>query len=140
MAKRPQQIVRPKLSYNALRALAKRAVYVGSKEHKTVQWWGGLPGIRVDKKTGKPLGRPHRQKTTICPLVNQPNDKRRATAWIRVAIRSGRCRFVEGDKDFPKYVWYRVAGQAWYGFCINSVAGEYKGWPLEVDDPDAVFD
>ena len=52
---------------------------------------------------------------------------------------TGRYRFREGDDLFPKHVWFRVGGQAWFGFCINSTAGEYKGWPLEDDDPDARF-
>lgn len=140
MAKRPAQLPLRPSTLDARRALAKRAIYVGSKEHKTVRWWGGTPGVRVDRRTGQPLGRPHRQKTTICPLVTAPADQRRATAWIKAAIRSGRYRFVESDDAFPKHVWYRVRGQAWFGFCINSTAGTYKGWPLENDEPDAQFD
>ncbi len=140
MPKKPDQVpVRPLLNHAGRRLLASRAIYVGSKEHKIVRWWGGLPGIRVDR-TGQVVGRPHKQKTTICHITDEPAGRRRATAWIKAAIRSGRYRYLEGDGDFPKHVWYRVRGQPWFGYCINSMAGDYKGWPLEHDEPDAKFD
>jgi hypothetical protein len=141
MAKRPNQIpIRPVLDHAGRRLLARRATYVGSKEHKIIRWWGGLPGVRMDRRTGQVIGRPHKQKTTICHVVDAPSGKRRATAWVKAAIRSGRYRFLEGDGEFPKHVWYRVAGQAWFGYCLNTAVGEYKGWPLENDDTDAKFD
>jgi hypothetical protein len=131
MAKKPSQVpVRPILDHAGQRVLAKRASYVGSREHKISRWWGGLPGIRV-ARTGQVMGRPHKQKTTICNIVDEPAGKCRATAWVKAAIRSGRYRFLEGDGEFPKHVWYRVAGQSWCGYCINTAAGEYKGWPLD---------
>ena len=47
--------------------------------------------------------------------------------------------FVESDQDFPKKIWYRVADQYWYGLCINTAAGEYKGWPIDKDEWDEIF-
>lgn len=118
------------------RALAARASYVGSKEHKDKRWWGGLPGVRYDRD-GKPR-RQRRQKTTICPLVTV-EDKALATAWIRAAIENHQFRFFEGDQDFPKHVWYEVEGRGWFGYCINSAAGQYKGWPMEEEERREIF-
>lgn len=72
--------------------------------------------------------RKKKPRTSICPLISK-EDRERATEWVRRAIRDGQCRFMEGDQDFPKHVWYEAEGRGWFGFCINSVAGEYKGWP-----------
>lgn len=72
--------------------------------------------------------RPKKQLTTTCPLHTQA-DRDRATGWIRSAIAAGRFLFVEGDKRFPKHVWHEEDGQGWVGRCVNSVQGEYKGWP-----------
>ena len=118
------------------RALAARALYVGSKEHKDKHWWGGLPGARYGKD-GE-AHRPKRQRTTICPLVT-PEEQEKATAWIRAAIQNQQCTFLEGDQDFPKHVWYEAEGGGWFGYCINSVAGHYKGWPLEEEERREIF-
>jgi hypothetical protein len=119
------------------KALAARALYVGSKEHKAERWWGGLPAVRYGKD-GKPM-RHKRQKTTICPLVTMA-DQARASTWIRAAIESGQFTYLEGDQDFPKHVWYEADGRGWFGLCINSTAGTYKGWPMEEDERRAFFD
>jgi hypothetical protein len=119
------------------KALAARASYVGSKEHKDQRWWGGLPGVYYDKE-GK-ARRFKRQKTTVCPLVRQ-EDQQLATGWVRAAIERQQFEFLEGDQDFPKYVWYEVQGQGWFGSCINSVAGEYKGWPMEEGERGEFFE
>lgn len=105
-------------------ALASKAEYIGSGEHKDQRWWGGLPSRGC---------RPKRQKTTICPLVSEV-DRNRATEWIRRAIELGQCTFFEADKDFPKHVWYEENGQGWFGYCTNGVLGHYKGWPLEEEE------
>ena len=126
--KRPNPIPeRHPHSDDELEELARDAAYVGSPEHKAKRWWGGTPEARIGKD-GK-ARRPKKQLTTICPLVSR-DDKRRATHWIREAIRQRRFRFVEGDKRFPKHVWYTDReGRSWEGFCVNSHKGEYKGWP-----------
>lgn len=111
--------------------LANAAKYVGSREHKRGRWWGGQ---------GSPLGpggtlsRPKTQLTTICPL-NTSEDQTKATGWIRKAISADRFLFVEGDKRFPKHVWHwDQDGRTWIGRCVNSVQGEYKGWPATPDE------
>lgn len=127
--KRPnQQQTRKPHTDEELRKLAKRALYVGSPEHKNKQWWGGLPEVPCDKN-GNPK-RPKKQKTTICPIVTSEG-RDQATAWIRTAIETKQFKFVEGDQDFPKHIWLEVEGQYWFGFCVNPTAGHYKGWPLE---------
>jgi hypothetical protein len=135
MAKRPSQIPeRLPLSPD----LIQTATYVGSPEHKQHRWWGGLPAAYVNDD-GE-AARPGKQQTTICPLVEE-HGKMRATEWVRAALMSGQLRFYEGDKDFPKHIWYRDdGGQVWFGFCINSVQGQYKGWPIEEDERVAIFD
>jgi hypothetical protein len=136
--KRPaQQPSRKPSSPEERRALAARAEYVGSTEHKDQWWWGGVPGVRYDKR-GNPA-RPKRQKTTICRLVSE-QDREKATGWIRRAIESGQFKYVEGDQDFPKHVWYQAEGRDWFGFCVNSIAGQYKGWSLEEGERGAFFD
>jgi hypothetical protein len=66
-------------------------------------------------------------------------DRDRATAWIQTAIEEKQYRFLEGDQDFPKHVWYEADGRGWFGFCINSAAGHYKGWPMEEEERNAYF-
>ena len=136
--RRPRRIpVRPELTDSQRRALAERAVYVGSHEHKVERWWGGLPEAR--QLRGGRVGRRGKQTTTICPLTSD-EDRTRATSWLRGAIRAGQYRFVESDQDFPKKVWCRERGQFWFGLCINTKSGEYKGWPIDEDERRAVFD
>lgn len=120
-----------------IRRRAQEAEYVGSREHKIGRWWGGQ-GRAVE--AGGALRRPKKQLTTVCPLHTQA-DKRKATDWIREAIAQGCFLFVDGDKDFPKHVWRKdVEGQDWIGRCVNSVLGEYKGWPAGPGDIAALED
>jgi hypothetical protein len=137
-AKRPtQSITRGALTVAERHALAKRAKYIGSAERKAQRWWGGGPGLRKDK-SGNVIPRPKKQKSTVCPLVTE-EDRGRATGWIKEALAAGQYKFVDGDKDFPKHVWHQVDGQGWFGFCINTISGEYKGWPLEEEERLAYF-
>jgi len=112
------------------------AAYVGSGEHKTKRWWGGLPDAFVG--TSGVASRPGKQLTTICPLTTN-SQQAMATQWVQAALREGKVRFYEGDKLFPKHIWYRDADQLWFGFCVNSVQGEYKGWPIEEDERREIF-
>lgn len=64
-----------------------------------------------------------------------------ATAWVREALKQGQVRFFEGDKIYPKHIWYRDdEGQYWFGFVINPTAGTYKGWPISEQDKREAFD
>ncbi len=124
--KRPKQTTGNRVVPERERArVARKASYLGSPEHKTLRWWGGLPQGR------RP--RPKKQLTTPCPLLTE-TDRERATEWVRKAIRRGDCEFVEGDGDFPKRIWHRDEnGQLWRGLLVNRTTGEYKGWP-ETDE------
>lgn len=122
----PRQIPqRPDLSAQERAELAAKARYDGSPEHKNLRWWGGLP------QGGRP--RPYKQKTTICPLVTE-DERNLAEEWVQKAISRGDFRFSEGDKDFPKHIWYCADGKGWFGLCINSASGSYKGWPMDEDE------
>ena len=94
------------------------ACYVGSAEHKTHRWWGGLPAPIPTKVVQRPeFGR---LQTTICPLTKDA-DRIGATAWVRAALIAGQSRFYEGDKDFPKHIWYQDhTGQLWFGFASTA--------------------
>jgi hypothetical protein len=134
MVKRPLQIV-PRRSLTPDQITI--AHYIGSPEHKSERWWGGLPEAHVGGDgTAR---RPKKQLTTICPLISEA-ERDAATDWLRQALRAGQLRFYEGDKDFPKRVWYRDdAGQVWTGFCVNGVLGQYKGWPIDEEERIEVF-
>ena len=137
MRRPPRTPERSELTDGQRRTVAERAVYVGSPEHKDKRWWGGLPEAR--QLRGGRVGRHGKQTTTVCPLTS-PEDRNRATGWLRSAIRAGQYRFVETDQDFPKKVWCHESGQAWFGLCVNTKSGEYKGWPIDEDERRAVFD
>lgn len=134
MPRRPRQIPpRTPLTPQQVRS----ARYVGSPEHKTHAWWGGLPRAYVgDDGTAS---RPGKQQTTICPLVTR-QDRDDATCWVQKALTKGRFKFYDGDQEFPKKIWYRDdTGMLWVGQCVNTVLGEYKGWPAEEDECVEVF-
>ena len=97
MRRPAQRPVRARLSIAERRALAARARYVGSPEHKLGGWWGGLPKAR--QLQGGKVGRPGKQTTTVCPLTTN-EDRAEATEWLRRAIVAGQYRFVEADQDF----------------------------------------
>lgn len=116
----------------------RHATYVGSAEHKERRWWGGLP--RAHRGADGEATRPRKQHTTICPLV-ATQDRAMASGWVQEALRSGRYRFLEADQAFPSRIWYKQpeTGQLWLGYCINTVAGHYKGWPIEEAERHAIF-
>lgn len=134
MAKRPNQLpLLPRLST----AQIQTAKYVGSPEHKNRAWWGGLPQAYVGPD-GK-AKRPKKQHTTICPLIGS-EDQATATEWVQEALTKNQVKFVEGDKIFPRYVWLTdESGQEWVGRCVNSVLGQYKGWPVKEEERRAIF-
>lgn len=130
--KRPDQDTVPTPRTGAdLHGWAAKARYVGSGEHKAGRWWGGLSQVPRDRG-GKPK-RPGKATTTICPLT-QAADRDRATKWIATALKDSQFLFGLGDKDYPRYVWFRADDQWWLGRCINGIAGTYKGWPIDDDE------
>ena len=94
---------RHQLTHNELRALASKVRYEGSGEHKVERWWGGLPEGR--QMPGGGVGRPWKESTSICPLVDL-SGKKRATKMLRKAIINRQFEFLERDRDFPSKVWY----------------------------------
>ena len=95
---RPQRVA---LSPCEREALAARAWYQGSSEHKEKRWWGGLPKAR--QLPGGKVGRRGKQITTLCPLTTE-EDRDRATVWVRQAIVNGQYEFYEADQEFPKKI------------------------------------
>lgn len=129
--KRPVAYTRPAGGPADIKDLTQTAEYVGSREHKIGQWWGGQGSAPASDGV---LKRPKKQLTTVCPLHTK-KDRAEATGWIREALSTGRFLFVEGDKRFPKHVWREDAGSGgWIGRCVNSVQGAYKGWPAEAGE------
>ena len=80
---RPQRVA---LSPCEREALAVRARYQGSSEHKSKRWWGGLP--KAKQLPGGKVGRRRKQQTTLCLLTTE-KDRDRATVWVRQAIVNG---------------------------------------------------
>lgn len=58
----------------------------------------------------------------------------RANRWLQQAIKQRNYFFVEADQKYPKRVWVEAAGEFWCGICMNTAAGEYKGWPADDRD------
>ena len=134
--KRPEQRPQRQLAATDRQALAARARYTGSPEHKVHRSWLGLPEAR--QLPGGRIGRPSKQTTSICPLTAAA-DQERATDWVRNAISAGQYRFFESDQDFPKKIWYEAEGKIWHGLCFNQGSGEYKGWQSDERERNAVF-
>ena len=127
MMNRPrQQPKRPPLTS----AQIKSASYEGSPEHKAKQWWGGLPAGK------KP--RPHRQKTTICPLVTE-EDRKKAALLVQKALKTRNFKYNPGDSALPSHIWLEDGnGGYWQGRLVNAEQGAYKGWPISEDEYDAI--
>lgn len=132
---RPNQIApRKPLTEEEIKA----ATYVGSAEHKVQRWWGGYP--QAWEKPGVVAKRPKKQHTSICRKVSEA-DREEASCWVRAALRSGQLRYHEGDKTYPKHIWYKDAnGNFWFGFAVNEVLGTYKGWPVSEAEKREKFD
>lgn len=113
--RRPREIGKP-VGVD-LNAVAKRAKYVGSPEHKDTPSFAGPP------KPRRPRG-----DATIC-------DRRFATMqdeltkWLRDAIRKGAVSpVVEGS--FPRYAWCMKEGLVYEARLSNRESGTYKGYEL----------
>jgi len=94
-------------------ALAERAVYRGSPEHKSYPSFAGGPRPRSD--------------ATLCPSGFTSADT--LTDWLRDAIRVGNFGAL-WEGDFPRYVWLVKDGTCYEGRLVNQELGEYKGYPL----------
>jgi len=90
-------------------------------------------------RTAGQASRPKKQKTTIRPLTARA-DQETATKWVRKALRQRQFRFYEADQVYPNHVWHQdKSGRIWFGRCLNSVQGHYKGWPIDEEERRAIF-
>ena len=97
-----------------LGALAGRATYVGSPEHKSSRSFAGHPRPRAT--------------ASICdPKLADSQDQ--ITGWLRDSVRRVQVSGV-WDGEFPKYVWGEVDGQLYEARLVNREQGQYKGYPL----------
>lgn len=123
-------------------AIAARAIYVGSVEHKDKRSWLGLPKPRRNR-AAEPDD--YKQNATICPLVRD-QDKEMATRWVQYAIKNGQFNRSIWAGKFPRDIWYQDDnGQYWYGRLTQCGAGdsptaEYKGWPIGQEEWHENFD
>jgi len=129
--KRPSRTMNPLPTPPDQNALADRAVYAGSVEHKDRRSWLGLPHPRRNPRADL---EDHRQNATICPLVSD-TDRETATRWVQHAIRSGQFDPTICAYGFPRHIWHRDNnGQYWHGRLTkaggDNAPAEYKGWPI----------
>jgi hypothetical protein len=96
-----------------LEALAERAEYVGSGEHKSYPSFAGPPKLRAT--------------ATRCDPSLADQDE--LTGWLRDGIRKGQVGTL-WEGDFPRYVWVSRQGTWYEGRLVNPGLGQYKGYAL----------
>ena len=101
-----------------LQDLAKRAMYVGSPEHKDVPSFLGQPRLRGD--------------ASICDR-ELARDLPRVQSWLHEAFLSG-CIGCPWEGGFPRYVWHQAGETVYEGRLVNKELGQYKGYPLDGDE------
>lgn len=101
-----------------LNALALKATYVGSPEHKDIPSYAGQPKLRAD--------------ASCCPR-HLSGDRSVPQEWLVRAIQLGAVG-PPWEGSFPRYVWYQVEGTLFEGRLLNKELGEYKGYPLEAEE------
>ncbi len=77
---------------------------MGSPEHKVKRWWGGFPEAWI-APSGK-AQRSNKEHTSICRKVTAA-DREEASRWVRTALAAGQLKYFEGDKTYPKDIWYK---------------------------------
>ena len=95
------------------KAVASRARYVGSAEHKAYPSPAGPPALRSDAT---------------------PCDPKISFDAIQAALRKAinrRCVSAAFEQDFPKYAWGWIDGRLYEARHINGPAGTYKGYEIE---------
>jgi hypothetical protein len=121
----------PDITAINLDALARRALYTGSVEHKATRSWLGVPRLRKHSNTDPD---DYRQNATVCPLVSE-DDRNTATLWVQYAIRNRHFRADIWSAGFPREIWHKDNnGRFWFGRLTSGGGddgcGEYKGWPI----------
>lgn len=106
-------------------ALAARARYVGSSEHKTGPSFAGVPRPRADA-------------TKCDTALNDRLDE--IQGWLRRAFEF-HCFGPPWEGDFPRYAWCKVDAVVYEARLVNRGLGQYKGWQLNPDEwPDGIDD
>lgn len=102
-----------------LEAVAERAHYVGSPEHKDAPSFAGDPRPRAD--------------ATICDrsFAGRLND---INGWLRRAIRDGQFSAYWDHAHFPRYVWHREGDRVFEARVVNAGQGSYKAYELKEDE------
>ena len=100
-----------------LAALASRASYEGSAEHKDYPSAAGPRRLRSD--------------ATPCP--RDLKDQAQLTTWLREAIGMGQVGAL-WEGNFPRYAWLRKADRCFEARLSNREQGTYKGYPLKPDE------
>jgi len=103
------------LDSKARSALAAKAAYLGSPEHKAAPSFAGHPRPRADASLCDPS------------LHDQPH---LVQGWLQSAIRAGNIS-ADLENGFPRYVWHCVDGQYYEARLTNRESGCYKGYPVE---------
>jgi hypothetical protein len=98
-------------------ALAARATYIGSPEHKDAASAAGPRNLRSD--------------ATPCP--RDLNDPVVITQWLRAAIAAGQVG-APWEEDFPRYAWLKNDRGCFEARLTNRTSGQYKGYPLQPDE------
>lgn len=106
----------------SLDALASRAIYVGSNEHKSYPSPAGSPKLRMS------------DASKCDPAFKGQEDM--LTEWLREGLRAGDIG-APWKIDFPRYVWVRQGDVCYEAYATNHQLGQYKGYPL---DPNEVPD
>ena len=98
--------------------IAETVTFIGSPDHKDMPSFAGQPRPRAD--------------ASICPR-ELTRDRDRVQNWLREGLRRGS---VGGmwEGGFPRYVWYIEASQVYEARLVNRGNGEYKGYPISVDE------
>lgn len=96
--------------------MATLAAYVGSPEHKTYPSFAGPAQPRADA-------------SKCDPKLADPEE---LTVWLREAIEAGTVG-APWEGTFPRYVWSRRGDVVYEGRLVNQELGQYKGYPLEVE-------
>lgn len=96
-------------------AIALKASYIGSPEHKSGPSFAGHPSPRRD--------------ASICN--DALHDKRaEVQQWLKNAIRAGNLS-AHLEQGYPRYVWHCVGEQYYEARLTNPGAGQYKGYPVK---------
>ena len=115
--RRPRRRTRVVPPGTDLDALAERARYTGSPEHKDMPTFAGGPRPRGD--------------ASICP--REHNDAELVTGWLPSAMRAGSTGGPWED-GYPRYVWHREVDTIFEARLVNRGNGSHKGYPLTPDE------